>query len=255
MSEFTGDNAKQKDLRLQPMISVVIPVFNEAAMVADSAREYLQAVRERGFDVELILAENGSSDQTAAIVDQLASDNREIRALHLPEPNYGGAMRAGIVAATAAYVICEEIDLCDVDFLVRALQLLQSPSKVPLDFVVGSKAMSGANDQRPLFRRLATRVYNRCLRVALGFRGTDTHGLKAMRRVAVLPYVAACVVEHDVFASELVIRCQRGGLQTREIPIDLREKRQPSIHLWRRVPRVLRQVWRLFWAIRFGVRV
>ena len=52
--------------------------------------------------------------------------------------------------------------------------------------VVGSKAMKGASDQRPLFRRAATRVINGMLRVALDFRGTDTHGLKAFHRETLL---------------------------------------------------------------------
>ena len=55
--------------------------------------------------------------------------------------------------------------------------------------VVGSKAMKGASDERPLIRRAATRVLNGMLRVALGFRGTDTHGLKAFRRATLLPVV------------------------------------------------------------------
>ena len=76
-------------------------------------------------------------------------------------------------------MICEEIDLCDADFHRRALGLLEHGDA---DMVVGSKAMKGASDERPLFRRAATRVINGMLRVALDFRGTDTHGLKAFHR-------------------------------------------------------------------------
>jgi hypothetical protein len=61
--------------------------------------------------------------------------------------------------------------------------------------VVGSKAMKGSMDQRPLLRRAATRVINGMLRVALDFRGTDTHGLKAFRRGVLLPVVDECVID------------------------------------------------------------
>src|SRR5206468_6930201 len=101
-------------------------------------------------------------------------------------------------------------------------------------------AMKGANDDRPWIRRTATRVINLLLRVSTGFRGTDTHGLKAFRRERLVDVARACVVERDLFASELVIRAQRMGRVVREIPIALREKRPPSTHLFRRVPHVLR---------------
>jgi hypothetical protein len=172
----------------------------------------------------------------------------EVVTFSYPEPNYGGALREGIYRARGTFVVCEEIDLCDVDFHMRALGELRRDAA---DMVIGSKAMPGANDTRPLKRRLATRAYNGLLRVTLGFRGTDTHGLKAFQRERLLPVVAACVVEHDVFASELVIRAQRCGLRVMEIPVEVAEKRAPSVRLANRVPRVLENLVKLMRSIHF----
>ena len=102
----------------------------------------------------------------------------------------------------------------------------------------------------PLGRRAATKVINGMLRVSLGFRGTDTHGLKAFRRSSVLPIVRQCVVDKDMFASELVIRVERAGLRKVEIPLKIEEKRAPSIQLTKRVPRVLRNLGQLVYVIR-----
>ena len=96
--------------------------------------------------------------------------------------------------------------------------------------VVGSKAMKGSDDQRPLMRRAATRVLNGMLRIAVDFRGTDTHGLKAFHRETLVPVVEACVIDRDLFASELVIRAGR-SVNVMEIPITLAEKRAPAINL------------------------
>jgi hypothetical protein len=90
------------------------------------------------------------------------------------------------------------------------------------------------------------------LRVALDFRGTDTHGLKAFDRAALLPIVEACVIDRDLFASELVIRAGRADLRVLEIPIRLHEKRPPAINLTKRVPHVLRGLAKLTYVIRFG---
>jgi hypothetical protein len=146
-------------------------------------------------------------------------------------------------------VICEEIDLCDLDFHRRALEHLRHGD---CDMVIGSKAMKGASDERPLFRRAATRVINGMLRVALDFRGTDTHGLKAFDRARILPIVEQCVIDRDLFASELVIRAGRADLHVLEIPIRLHEKRPPAINLMKRVPHVMRGLAKLTYVIRFG---
>ncbi len=60
----------------------------------------------------------------------------------------------------------------------------------------------------------------------------------------------ACVVDRDLFASEFVIRAQRMGRDVREIPIALAEKRAPSTALLRRVPRVIKGLAKLAWAVR-----
>jgi len=228
------------------MISIVIPVYNEAGIVRQAATDLCRKLDELGWDYELLLAENGSRDGTVRILESLPAQLPRVRWLHEPEPNYGRALKRGILEARGEVVICDEIDLCDVDFYQRALPILERGA----DLVVGSKAMKGANDARPLVRRLATRVITLLLRVVTGFRGTDTHGLKAFKRERLEPVARACVVDRDLFASEFVIRAQRMGRDVREIPIALHEKRPPSTHLLRRVPRVLKGLIQLGWTIR-----
>ena len=239
-----------------PDVSIVIPVYNEEGILRDAVTELVQgwdvvrtALDAPDLSLEVIIAENGSRDCTAELAEHLASQMPEVRAFSLGEPNYGKALRRGISEARGRWVICEEIDLCDLDFHRRALELLRHGD---CDMVVGSKAMRGASDERPLFRRAATRVINGMLRVALDFRGTDTHGLKAFDRDTVMPIVQACVIDRDLFASELVIRAGRAGLRVLEIPIRLHEKRPPAINLVKRVPNVLRGIAKMTYVIRFG---
>ena len=230
-----------------PQLSVVIPVYNEASIVASAVGELAQALDARGLSWEMVLAENGSRDETPQILERLSAADARVRWLHVERPNYGAALKAGLLAARGTLVVCDEIDLGDLHFYDAALEVLKDAS---VDFVVGSKAAKGAVDRRPLVRRLATRVHNGLLRLLLNFQGTDTHGLKAFRRERLLPVVTACVVDRDVFASELVIRAWRAGLRVLEIPIELREKRKPSVHLYKRVPNVLRNVAKLVWVVR-----
>jgi glycosyltransferase involved in cell wall biosynthesis len=233
-----------------PELSVVIPIYNEESILERSVVDLFSELGATGIDFEVVLAENGSKDATVAIATDLERRFApRLRWFSYPEPNYGGALREGIFRARGRFVVCEEIDLCDVDFHLRALALLR---KDEADLVIGSKAMAGSHDQRPLTRRAATKAYNKLLRVSLGFSCTDTHGLKAMRRTTLAPVAARCIVDYDVFASELVIRAEREGLRVLEIPVEIEEKRAPSIHLVRRVPRVLGNLGRLMVSVHLG---
>jgi glycosyltransferase involved in cell wall biosynthesis len=232
-----------------PDISIIIPVYNEEAILHTAIDGLLEGLWDLGRPHEIILAENGSTDRTVAIAEQVAKKHPTVRLLSLGEPNYGAALRRGILEARGRYVLCDEIDLCDVDFYRRALDLLDSDQA---DLVVGSKVMAGAQDQRPLLRHAATLVVSGLLRVLVGFRGTDTHGLKAMRRDRLCGTVERCVVDRDLFASELVIRADREGLRLREIPVEVIEKRTPSINLLRRVPNVIRNLARLTYLFHFN---
>ena len=229
-----------------PAVTVVIPVYNEAKLLRVALEELSRRLDALGWSYELLLTENGSRDGTQELLASLARELPRLRALHTDEPNYGKALKRGILEARGEVVICDEIDLCDVDFYLRALPILQSGA----DLVVGSKAMPGADDARPWLRRLATRVITLLLRLATGFKGTDTHGLKAFKRARLIAVAEACAIDRDLFASEFVIRAARMGRDVREIPIRLQEKRPPSINLVKRVPRVLKGLLKLGWTIR-----
>lgn len=229
-----------------PWVSIVIPIYNEEAILRAAVVNLRDGLTRLGISFEIVLAENGSRDATVSIATGLAADYPDVRWLSTPEPNYGAALRAGILAARAELVVCEEIDLCNVAFHAQALALLDQGA----DLVIGSKLIGGARDQRPLTRHAASVIYTKTLQLLLGFPGTDSHGLKAFRRARVLPIVHACVVDKDVFASELVVRAYRAGLVVREIPTVVAEMRPPSINLLRRLPNVAKNLAKLTWAIR-----
>jgi glycosyltransferase involved in cell wall biosynthesis len=231
-------------------VSVVIPIYNEEGILSASVADLTSKIAnlpDWNYEWELILSENGSTDSTVELARSLKEQYPQLRLLHSEEPNYGLAMRRGILAARGKYVICDEIDLCDTDFYVRALEKLADEG---FDMVVGSKALDSSYDKRPKFRKLATYVLNSMLRIFLDFHGTDTHGLKAFNRERLLAVVNRCLVDKDLFASEFVIRAERMDYRVVEIPVEVIEKRPPSINLVRRVPNVLKNMARLVWIIR-----
>lgn len=237
---------------MNPEVSVVIPVYNESAILDRAVPRFLEALEAMGRSFELILVENGSRDASPQMVQAWQIRDERVVALHCHSPNYGAALLLGLCSARAPFVICEEIDLGASLFWQQALARLEHQD---LALVVGSKAMDGSADLRPWLRRIATKGYNGLLRFLFGFQGTDTHGVKVLNKELLAPVIAACKTEHDVFASELVIRVQRGGYPWVELPIRIQESRPTSIAVHKRIPRVLRQLLRLGLAIYgFGPR-
>lgn len=230
-----------------PMISAVIPVYNEEGILSSSVVALREALRELGWSFEILLAENGSSDRTPELCRQLSEKYDEVGWFSLGQPNYGRALKEAILRARGTYVVCDEIDLGDIDFYRRAIERLVADEAA---LVVGSKMLPGADDTRPLYRHAATFVYNGLLRLFLHFHGTDTHGMKAFRRERLVGTAGRCVVDRDVFASELVIRAEQERVPVVEIPVRVVEKRAPSIKLFKRVPNVLRNLSQLYFVLR-----
>jgi len=230
-----------------PMISVVIPVYNEEGILVSSVVSLREQLRELGYSFEIVLAENGSSDRTVELASELQDKYDEVSTFSIGRPNYGRALKEGILRARGAIVVCDEIDLGDIDFYRRALDRLLNGDAA---MVVGSKILAGAEDTRPFVRHLATISYNTLLRILLHFHGTDTHGMKAFHRDLLVGTAGRCVVDRDVFASEFVIRAERERHPVVEIPVRVVEKRKPSINLFSRVPGVMRNLGYLYYVMR-----
>jgi len=230
------------------MISVVMPAFNEAEFLEPAVREVVDGLAARGQDAEVLVVENGSTDTTADIARGLADRMPGVRTVSLPDPDYGAALRAGFLAARGEVVANVDVDYYDLDFVQTTAGMLTAEGGP--DVVVGSKRAAGADDQRTLLRRLITSVFALVLRRGFGLRVSDTHGMKAMRREALLPVVERCRFGTDLFDTELVLRAERAGLDVTEVPVSVRESRPSRTSIVRRAVRTVRGLVALRLALR-----
>lgn len=224
-----------------------MPAHNEEEYLPGAVEAAVSGLRALGTDFEIVLVENGSSDDTAALGDSLAVRHPELRCVSLPRGDYGLALRRGFEEATGDIVVNFDVDLVDLDFLKRALDLLDDRE---VAVVVGSKRTRGAEDRRSPGRRLVTAVFSMILRHGFGLHVSDTHGLKAMRREAMGPVVRQCRYGEDIFDTELLLRAERSGLSVREVPVVVRDVRPPRTSILLRVPKALVGLLRLWIAIR-----
>ncbi len=207
--------------------------YNEEAYLAASVRSVTEGLRARPRRFEVLVVENGSTDDTAAIAGQLAATLPEVRSLSLRRADYGAALRAGFLASSGDVVVNFDVDHHDLDFLDEALAILDGSGA---DMIVGSKRAASAVDTRRRVRRLVTQAFSTVLRLGFSLGVSDTHGMKALRRASLLGLVEQCRFGADLFDTELVLRAERAGLAVAEIGVRVDERRPPRTSIaWRAV--------------------
>jgi glycosyltransferase involved in cell wall biosynthesis len=220
-----------------------MPAYNETELLELSVKEVTEGLRGRTGPFEVIVVENGSRDATPELADRLAASTAEVVTLHLDIPDYGAALRAGLLAAEGEIVVNFDVDYYDLGFIADALERIAAADLPAI--VVGSKRALGARDERNGLRRLVTAVFSAVLRYGFGLSVSDTHGMKAMRRESVVPLARACPNGTDLFDTELILRAERAGLSVVELPVVVVERRPSRSPIWRRVPRTLLGLLRL----------
>ena len=229
-------------------ISIVMPVYNEATIIERSLAELLAGLRSRGEPFEIVVVENGSTDDTEHLARQTAAANPEVRVLHHDVADYGNALRLGLLDARGPIVVNFDCDYYDLGFVARAVDRIRQHDRPAI--VVGSKRAEGADDRRHWSRRFVTATFSTMLRVGFGLTVTDTHGMKALVREPLLPVVAQCRYGRDLFDTELILRAERAGLVVAEIPVDVEELRPARTSIVRRIPRTLSGLTQLWFSLR-----
>jgi glycosyltransferase involved in cell wall biosynthesis len=221
-----------------PSVTVVIPVHNESDYLPQALPQLFAEMENVDADVQVVIAENGSTDATAALVREAMEAYPSLSLLELPEPDYGAAMREGFMHASTDWVANFDIDYFSGDFLNNALELADSA-----DIVLASKRVEGADDQRGGMRIFATWTFNQILRLVLASGVSDTHGMKLVRKTVVDAVGPDVISTTDLFDTELVVRAERAGFRIAELPASVEELRDAKSSLVKRVPRTLKGVW------------
>lgn len=219
-----------------PTLSVVVPVHNEADFLPSALPSLIEAVGSVSSDAQILVIENGSTDGTADAARRIGGD--AVTVVELEYPDKGEALRRGFALAVGEWVISVDVDYFSADFF-RAV--LGSDG----DVVIGSKRDPASEDGRPLLRRFATAVFNLMLRLLLGSRVTDTHGMLGFRREVLEKHSPITVSNTDLFDTELVLRAERAGASIREVPVVVSELREARSGLFGRIPRTLRGLLRI----------
>ena len=220
--------------------SVVIPVFNEEEIFLDSAKEIYSICKEVGKPFEIIFSENGSSDNTVNLIQNFIEGKDNCFMIRNDLANYGLALKNGFENAKNDLIVSFDIDYFSQKFLEQSLKLNDK-----FVAIVASKRMAESEDKRTIVRKIATSTFVLILKILFKTSLSDTHGMKAIRRVNVQKEINNVISTQDIFDTELLIRIEKSGFKIQEVPAKVNEVRPSVSIIFKRVPRTLKSLFKL----------
>jgi dolichyl-phosphate beta-glucosyltransferase len=204
-------------------LSIVIPAYNEAVRLGSTLRTIVDYLRENWPDSELIVVDDGSSDNTATLARQTFEQAGNLRTSVISYKSNlgkGRAVRLGLLAARGDVVLFSDADLSTP--ITETPKLVEPILRGEYDVTFGSRALDRQliGVHQPWRREQGGRVFNLAVRVATGLPFWDTQcGFKAFRINACRPLVEAATVDRFGFDVELLYLTYKAGLRLREIPV------------------------------------
>jgi putative flippase GtrA len=201
-------------------VDIVVPVRNEERDLAPSVRRLAGYLRESfPFSARITIADNGSTDATGAIADQLARELPQVRAVRMELPGRGRALRAIWSQSEAEVLAYMDVDLStDLNALLPLVAPLLSGHS---DLAIGTRLARGSRVIRGPRREVISRSYNLLLRTLMGARFSDAQcGFKAIRRDQAQALLPLTQDTGWFFDTELLMLAERAGLRIHEIPVD-----------------------------------
>ena len=220
--------------------SIVVPIYNEEDILSESLNNIISICERTATDYEIIISENGSTDNTKNIARKLVQSNSQIALIESNNPNYGEALKRGFLECKNEIIISFDIDYYSESFLKECLLLEKKYAGL-----IASKRLNNSEDGRRLIRKIATNFFVILLKILFKTKLSDTHGMKAIRKFYVDQHINLVLSTQDLFDTELLLRIEKSGEEFKEVPAKINEIR-PSVSLiYKRIPRTLKSLLKL----------
>jgi glycosyltransferase involved in cell wall biosynthesis len=195
-----------------PSISVFFPAYNDGGTIASMVISALVTVRELTDEYEIVVVNDGSSDYTAQVLDELARSYEQVRIIHHEQNRgYGGALRTGFASATKDLVFYTD---GDAQYDVRELQMLHRALTEGVDMVNGYKI----SRSDPWYRTVIGRTYHWVVKIAFGLRVRDVDCDFRLMRRAIFERVQL-QSNSGVICVEMMKKIQDAGFTIAEAPV------------------------------------
>jgi glycosyltransferase involved in cell wall biosynthesis len=200
-------------------VQVTIPVYNEQARLPVCLEKLIPFLhRQSGWDWELMIADNGSTDRTVPLALAAARMCDRVRVRTLEQKGRGGALKKVWLESKAGVLAYMDVDLStDLEHLPA---LVGAIAEEGYDLAIGSRLAPESSVTRSATRELTSRGYNLLLNALLGARFSDAQcGFKAISKDAAQALLPRVLDSGWFFDTELLVLAQAGHYSIREIPV------------------------------------
>ncbi len=205
---------------MYPAYSIVIPAYNEAARIGKTLDSVVACVRERGWNAEVVVVDDGSRDRTAELVRAFAGHHPEVRLLQNPgNRGKGYSVRNGILHCLGETVLFTDADL---SAPIAEAEGLFAAIASGADIAIGSRWLDRARQtiRQPLYRQFFGRCFNAVTRFVMGLPFADTQcGFKAFTRSAAQTVFQLQTIERWGFDPEILFIALKRGYRIEEVPV------------------------------------
>ena len=200
--------------------SIVIPAYNEGQRLGGTLEKVLGYVRERGWNAEVVVVNDGSRDNTAELVRAFSAKDSTLRLIENPgNRGKGYAVRNGMLNARGEVIVFSDADLSSpIEEMPKLLAALAAGA----DIAIGSRWLRAElqTQRQSLHRQLFGRVFNVLNRVILGLQFKDTQcGFKAFTRRAALMILPLQRIERWGFDPEILFLARKFGFRVEEVAV------------------------------------
>ncbi|MFP4590010.1 MAG: flippase-like domain-containing protein [Halobacteriales archaeon] len=233
-------------------VSVILPAYNEAETLSTTVERTLEALDDLDLPAgyEVLVAEDGCSDDTPAVAEALAASNPTVRHLHSDERlGRGRALERAARASRGSIVVYFDTDLAT--DLGHLGELIAAVRDGPAAIATGSRLLPDSEADRPIGRDVPSRVYNGLARILLASAVRDHQcGFKAFDRAVLLELLDDIRAEHWFWDTEVLVRAQRAGHEVAELPVRWTAQDATTVDLAHDAPRMGWQLLHLSWELR-----
>lgn len=208
---------------MSPNLSIVIPAYNEATRLSETIQTALAYLNEYQPEAELIVVDDGSTDETALVAERSLANPGSIQGRVIrnqPNRGKGHAVRTGLLAARADIALFSDADFSTP--ITETPKLVEPIERGDCDLDFGSRALDRSliGVHQPWRREQGGRVFNLIVKVVTGIPFWDTQcGFKAFRMSVCRPIIEAAKIDRFAFDVELIYVAHLARLRLCEIPV------------------------------------
>jgi len=203
-----------------PACSIVIPAYNESARIDATLHEVVECVRSQGWNAEIIVVNDGSTDTTAQQVRKIAENAPEVTLLENPgNRGKGYSVRHGLLLAHGEIVMFTDADL---SAPIAEAERLFAAIGNGADIAIGSRWLDRSRQvhRQPLYRQFFGRCFNLVTRTIMGLSFHDTQcGFKAFTRASAQTVFQLQTIEGWGFDPEILFIATKRNLRIEEVPV------------------------------------